>query len=267
MGAWGQRGSGAEWLRQVSMEGGAALVKTASIRERAGSARALQILQEEEEEERRLSLELAEVQEEIAALAVAEPASADPGWQTKKKKKRKRRRRKGSAGTPAAETPTAAASAAAAAEEGTRAALVHTRSQIADLARVLSRPAGAAAETAEQAALARTRSQIAALRSTLSLDAAAEAAAAAEVAVAEGLSEEQQNATTGGSQQRATNPRRRRGERGPRPGKPGRGEPLSAAQPQRRRHPPLQWLKHPRTASMTMATRRASCSRRTRSGW
>ena len=183
--------SGAEWLRQVSMEGGAALVKTASIRERAGSARALQILQEEEEEERRLSLELAEVQEEIAALAVAEPASADPGWQTKKKKKRKRRRRKGSAGTPAAEAPTAAASAAAAAEEGTRAALVHTRSQIADLARVLSRPAGAAAATAEQAALARTRSQIAALRSTLSLDAAAEAAAAASAA-AEGLSEEQQ---------------------------------------------------------------------------
>ena len=172
------------------MEGGAALVKTASIRERAGSARALQILQEEEEEERRLSLELAEVQEEIAALAVAEPASADPGWQTKKKKKRKRRRRKGSAGTPAAEAPTAAASAAAAAEEGTRAALVHTRSQIADLARVLSRPAGAV-ETAEQAALARTRSQIAALRSTLSLDAAAEAAAAASAA-AEGLSEEQQ---------------------------------------------------------------------------
>ena len=173
------------------MEGGAALVKTASIRERAGSARALQILQEEEEEERRLSLELAEVQEEIAALAVAEPASADPGWQKKKKKKKKRRRRKGSAGTPAAGTPTAAASAAAAAEEGTRAALVHTRSQIADLARVLSRPAGAA-ETAEQAALARTRSQIAALRSTLSRDAAAEAAAAAEVAAAEGLSEEQQ---------------------------------------------------------------------------
>jgi len=172
------------------MEGGAALVKTASIRERAGSARALQILQEEEEEERRLSLELAEVQEEIAALAVAEPASADPGWQKKKKKKKKRRRRKGSAGTPAAETPTAS-SATAAAEEGTRAELVHTRSQIADLARVLSRPAGAA-ETAEQAALARTRSQIAALRSTLSLDAAAEAAAAAEVAAAEGLSEEQQ---------------------------------------------------------------------------
>ena len=137
----------------------ASLVRQKSVREREGAEAALAALRAEEAAEAALAAELDQTLFEIESLSVSAPPGG--GKKSKKKKKKKKKKHK---------------QAALPSHDDAAAALVHTRSQIAELARELSRGPGAPAAAAAAApaldspatALVHTRSQIAQLTRELS---------------------------------------------------------------------------------------------------